>query len=640
MSDSIAKAPRVSIIIPHQAGVEVLTNCIRALVGSTDYANLEVIVVDNGSSDGSVDKAREVMPGLRVVRLEENQGYAGGCNRGAEASDGEFLVFLNDDTEVAPRWLEEMLAVAMAEPAYGACQPKILSLRDKASFEYSGAAGGLMDMYGYPFSRGRLMDEIEKDEGQYDDPVEIFWASGVAMFVRRDTFEAVGGFDETLFAYMEEIDLSWRIQLLGQRIAYVPASVVHHIGGFSLDRAVLKRMYLNHRNSMIMLLKNYSARSLVRIFPVKVVLELFIFAGTLIRNRKRSLAILQAFAWLVANIGTVRKLRRDVQGSRKISDDVILDRLYTGMAPIWYFLFGIRHVADLPDIERILHIPLSRAAAVPNVGETVRPKRRNFLFAYLDQAPIGLALMRAVECDHLASLSYARPILDVGCGDGTFARILFSGVPVDAGIDLNSREVERAKRSNCYRDVRQGSVEDLPFESEKFCTVFSNCVLEHIPNIEGALREIRRTLRPNGVLYLTVPSPRCTTYLLWPTVLKRLGLARVGNWYASLTLRLFNAETVEEPAEWARILERAGLTMEHHEPYMSERATRIQDLFLPTGMFSVLSKKMLDRIFFFPRLHRAQVRFYRRWLQSTYDERARTGSGTLIVARRMRAAGD
>lgn len=638
MSDMKAKAPSVSIIIPHQAGVEILSNCVRSLLDTTDPADMEVIVVDNNSTDGSVEKAREIMPGLRVVRLEENQGYAGGCNRGAEASTGEFLVFLNDDTELAPRWLDEMLAVVGADPSYGACQPKILSLKDRGSFEYSGAAGGLMDMYGYPFSRGRLMNEIERDEGQYDNPVEIFWASGVAMLVRRDTFETVGGFDETMFAYMEEIDLSWRIQLLGQRIAYVPGSVVYHIGGFSLDRKVLKRMYLNHRNSMIMLLKNYSTRSLWRIFPVKVALELFIFTGALIRNRKRSLAILQSFRWLLSNVATVRRLRDEVQRTRKVPDRVIFERLYTGMAPIWYFLFGIRHVADLPDIERILHVPLSGPAARPAADSVVKPKRRNFLYAYLDQAPIGLGLMRAVECDHLASLPFARPILDVGCGDGTFARMLFSGVPVDAGIDLNPREVERARTAKVYRDVRQGRVEQMPFESETFATVFSNCVLEHIPDIEGALRDIRRTLRPGGVLYMTVPSPRCTTYLLWPDVLKKLGLAKVGNWYASLTLRLFNAETVEEPEQWGRILERAGLTMEHHEPYMSRNATRLQDLFLPTGIPSVYAKKMFDRIFFFPRIHRVQVRLYRRLLMPLYERRAKVGSGTLIVARRRAGA--
>jgi SAM-dependent methyltransferase len=393
-------------------------------------------------------------------------------------------------------------------------------------------------------------------------------------------------------------------------------------------------MYLNHRNSMIMLLKNYSTRSLWRILPVKVALEVFIFLGALLRNRKRSQAILQAFAWLVSNVGTVRRLRRDVQQSRRVSDDVIFDRLYTGMAPIWYFLFGVRHVADLPDIERILHIPATGSPTGGSVTETVRPRRRNFLYAYLDQAPMGLALMRAVECEHLSALPFERPILDVGCGDGTFARILFSGVPVDAGIDLDAREVERARRLHCYRDVRQGRIEERPFDAETFSTVFSNCVLEHIPNIEGALREIARTLRPNGLLYMTVPSPRCTTYLFWPAVMKKLGLARIGNWYASLTLRLFHAVTVEEPEGWARILERSGLTLEHHEPYMSERATRLQDLFLPTGILSVLSKKLFDRLFFFPRLHRLHVRLYRRFLLSTYKKRPAAGSGTLIVARR------
>jgi GT2 family glycosyltransferase/ubiquinone/menaquinone biosynthesis C-methylase UbiE len=625
--------PRVSIIIPHQAGEKILTDCIRSLADNTDYPNMEVLIVDNGSSDGSVDKACELMPSIRVVRLEENQGYAGGCNRGAEVADGEYLVFLNDDTEVAPRWLQHLVDAVQADPGYGACQPKILSLRDKDSFEYSGAGGGLMDMYGYPFSRGRLMSEVERDEGQYDDPVEIFWASGVAMFVRRDTFQKVHGFDETFFAYMEEIDLSWRIQLLGQRIAYVPQSVVYHIGGFSLDRRVLKRMYLNHRNSLIMLIKNYSARTLWRILPIRIVLEMLIFAGGLIKNRKRSMAIVQAFSWLMSNMATVRQLRREVQQSRVIEDDVILDRLYNGMAPIWYFLFGIHHVADLPDIERVLHIPANRGGS-EWPAETVRPRRRDFLYAYLDQAPLGLALMRAIECERMSELTFERPILDVGCGNGMFARVLFSGVPVDEGIDRDSREVERARRSHCYRDVREGIVEQLPFPSESFSTVFSNSVLDQVDDIDSALREIARTLRVGGRFYMTVANPRCRSYLLWPRLLNRVGLGSVGRWYAELVPRVFNAKTIDEPERWMRMLEAAGFVVEHQEPYMSERATNVQDLFLPTAYLPAWFKKIFDRIFFFPRLHRVQVRLYRHLLRSMYDERPVAGSGTLLIARR------
>jgi hypothetical protein len=625
--------PLVSIIIPHQAGAEILLDCLEALEHDTSHANTEVILVDNGSSDGSVQAAKARFPKIQVIRLETNQGYAGGCNQGIRASRGDYVVLLNDDTKVALGCIGGLVAAAEADPTIGACQPKIRSLRDPTQFEYSGAAGGLMDIYAYPFSRGRLMGHVEEDHGQYDDPIEIFWASGVCMLIRRAALEQAGLFDETFFAYMEEIDLCWRIHLQGLRIVYVPTAVVYHIGGYSLDQRVLKRIYLNHRNSTLTLLKNYSTASLWRIFPVKIALECCILAAALARNPLRSLAVLQSFWWLATHVPTVARLRREVQRTRRVGDDAIAPGLYQGMAPIWYFLFGVRKVTDLPDIDRVLHRPNPPARHFAP-GEVVEPTQRNFLYAYLDQAPIALGLMRAVECAHLARLPFERPILDLGCGDGTFARILFNGVTVDAGVDANADEVERARRNRCYAEVRASRIESLPFETGTFATAYSNCVLEHVKPIEAALREVSRVLKPGGCLYLTVPSPRCTTYLLWRAVFARLGLRRLADWYANLTLKLFKAEHIMEADGWAAVLGRAGFRVEHHEPYMPRRAARIQDLFTPTGVLSVVAKRLWGRLLILPRLHRARVRLYRRALMGPYEERTPLGSGTLIVARR------
>jgi SAM-dependent methyltransferase len=304
------------------------------------------------------------------------------------------------------------------------------------------------------------------------------------------------------------------------------------------------------------------------------------------------------------------------------------------MAPIWYFLFGVRRVTDLPDIDRVLHRP-TPPDRTPSPGETVRPEGRNFLYAYLDHAPIALGLMRAVECAHLARLPFVRPILDLGCGDGTFARILFNGVTIDAGVDASADEVERARRTRCYADVHAARIETLPFETGTFTTAYSNCVLEHVEPLDAALREIHRVLRPGGHLYLTVPSPRCTTYLLWTAVFSRLGLRKLADWYANLTLRLFKAEHVMEADGWTAALGRAGFAVEHHEPYMPLLATRLQDLFLPTAALSVIAKRLRGRLLLLPRLHRARVRLYRRSLMRPYEERAAGGSGTLIVARRL-----
>jgi GT2 family glycosyltransferase/SAM-dependent methyltransferase len=628
-----AVEPLVSIVIPHQAGREILLACLASLARDDAYPNTEIWIVDNGSSDGSVEAARQRFPGIQVLRFEQNLGYAAGCNRGIQASRGAYVVLLNDDTEVEPGWLRELVAAAECDATLGACQPKIRSLRDRARFEYSGAAGGLLDLYAYPFSRGRLMSHVEEDRGQYDDPIEVFWASGVCMLIRRAALVESGGFDEVMFSYMEEIDLCWRLHLMGWRVGYVPTAVVHHIGGYSLDQRVLKRMYLNHRNSMIMLIKNYSARSLCWALPVKIGLELFILTGALLRNPRRSRAVVLAFGWLALHLPTVMRLRREVQARRRVPDAAIFEHMYLGMAPLWYFVFGVRQVTDLPDIDRVLHQPL-HPGQKPREGERVRPERRDFLYAYLDQAPTGLALMRAAECELFARHAFERPILDVGCGDGTFARMLFNGMIVDAGVDPDPAEVERARATRCYADVQVGRAEALPFASGSVASVVCNSVLGLVDGVDAALAEIRRVLRSGGRVFLTVPSPRCTRFLLWSRVLACLGLRGLARRYAEWTPTLFRVRRLEEPEAWQERLERAGFEVEASEPYMAEPAARVQDAFLPTALSAALAKRVAGRRLWLPRLHRLVVRGYRRWLRAPFAARAAEGSATFLVARR------
>jgi GT2 family glycosyltransferase/ubiquinone/menaquinone biosynthesis C-methylase UbiE len=629
----MASDPLVSIVIPHQAGAEILLACLESIARDTSYPNHEIWVVDNGSSDGSVETARQRFPAIQVLRFEENLGYAGGCNRGMQAAHGAYLLLLNDDTELAPGWLRELVDAAESDASLGACQPKIRSLRERTRFEYSGAAGGLLDLYAYPFSRGRLMGQVEEDRGQYDDPIEVFWASGVCMLIRREALEQTGGFDEVMFSYMEEIDLCWRLHLMGWRVGYVPTAVVYHIGGYSLDQRVLKRMYLNHRNSMIMLIKNYSARSLAWILPIKIGLELFILTGALLRNPRRSRAVLLSFGWLALHVPTVLRLRREVQARRRVPDAAIFEQLYLGMAPLWYFVFGVRQVTDLPDIDRVLHRPL-HPGQKPAEGEMVRPQRRDFLYAYLDQAPTGLALMRGIECDLFARYAFQRPILDVGCGDGTFARMLFNGVIVDSAVDADPQQAQRARATRCYADVKVGRAEALPFESGAAAAVLCNSVLAAVPDCDAALAEIHRVLRPGGRVHLTVPSPLCTRFLFWSRVLEKLGLRALARRYAAWTPTLFRARHLLAPEEWVARLERAGLRVEACEPYMAERTARVQDAFLPTALSAALARRLAGRRLWLPRLHRLAVRSYRRWLRGPYQARAAEGSGTFLVARR------
>jgi len=484
--------------------------------------------------------------------------------------------------------------------------------------------------------RPRDRGSDQKDLGQFDVLEFVDAASGAAMMIREATIDdlKIDGelFDETFFAYMEEIDLCWRIQLLGYRVVYVPTAIVYHIGGFSLDKRVLKRMYLNHRNSMIMLLKNYALSSLLWAVPIKLLLEGFIAVAALLRNPLRSRAVVMAFWWIARHLPTVLRLRADVQARRRVPDRDIYARLYLGMAPLWYFVFGIRQVTDLPDIDRVLHRPYRDSDLARLDGERVRPQSRNFLYAYLDQAPTGLAIQRAVECRQLAQYAFERPILDVGCGDGVFSRMLFNGVIVDAAVDADASEVERARRTRCYGVVKEGRVEALPFEAGSIATVLANGVLNGVQDVERAFLEIHRVLREGGRLYCTLPTPECTPFQLWNRWLRRLRLLRMAEAYERLTLRLFRAERIDAPELWADRLRAAGFEVESTELYLSRRAATLQDLFMPLGFVAALSKRVLGHALVLPRTHRLFVRVYRHWLRASVEEPVDEGTGVLFVA--------
>ncbi|MDP7666347.1 MAG: glycosyltransferase family 2 protein, partial [Candidatus Poseidoniia archaeon] len=203
-------AARVSVIIPHWNGIEILSDCLDSLTKST-YPNIEIVVVDNASTDGSPDWVAENHPDINLVRCSENHGYAGGCNRGAAEAEGEFLLFLNNDTIHEPGWIEPLVESMEVDETVAAVQPKILNYFERNKFDYAGGAGGALDILCFPFVRGRVFFELEEDEGQYDSAAEIFWASGTAFLVRKSVFEDSGGFDESFFAHQEEIDLQWRI---------------------------------------------------------------------------------------------------------------------------------------------------------------------------------------------------------------------------------------------------------------------------------------------------------------------------------------------------------------------------------------------------------------------------------------------
>jgi len=208
------------------------------LVISRSHDQAAIIVADNGSTDDSVEMLRNNFPEIEVIINPTNEGYAGGYNHALKQVDAEYYILLNSDIEVSENWIEPVIAMMDADKAIAACQPKIRSYFDPASFEYAGAAGGFLDRFGYPFCRGRLFQTLEKDLGQFDDACEIFWATGACMFVRAEVFHTAGGFDEDFFAHMEEIDLCWRIKNMKYKVMYCPDSIVYHIGGGTLPRTL------------------------------------------------------------------------------------------------------------------------------------------------------------------------------------------------------------------------------------------------------------------------------------------------------------------------------------------------------------------------------------------------------------------
>ncbi|MCL1974388.1 MAG: glycosyltransferase family 2 protein [Bacteroidetes bacterium] len=216
----------------------------------------KVVVADNGSTDDSVPFLREHYPQLRLILFPQNLGYTGGYNQALAQIQAKYFILLNSDIRVDPHWLEPLIACMESNPEAGMCMPKIRSLSQPHYFEYAGACGGFIDRLGYPFCRGRILSHIEQDYGQYDTPMEIFWASGACLMIRANLFHELGGFDGRFFAHQEEIDLCWRAKIKGHQVWVIPQSTVFHVGGGSLPNDSPGKLYLNYRNNLWMLYKN------------------------------------------------------------------------------------------------------------------------------------------------------------------------------------------------------------------------------------------------------------------------------------------------------------------------------------------------------------------------------------------------
>ena len=257
--------PKVAVVILNWNGVRFLEQFLPSVINST-YTNMELIVGDNASTDESIEFIKSKFPSVRIITNCNNYGFAEGYNRILKQVEADYYILLNSDVEVSRDWIEPVIQLMEADENIAVAQPKILSYTNKNQFEYAGAAGGYLDFLGYPFCRGRIFDFVEPDQGQYDDVSEIFWASGAALFIKREKWLEVNGFDSDFFAHMEEIDLCWRLKNKGYRIIYCPNSRVYHVGGGTLNAESPYKTYLNFRNNLILLQKNLSfSRSFITI---------------------------------------------------------------------------------------------------------------------------------------------------------------------------------------------------------------------------------------------------------------------------------------------------------------------------------------------------------------------------------------
>ncbi len=333
----------LAIVILNYNGRKYLAQFLPHVIQHSGEAR--IIVADNASSDDSVDFVKTHFPGIEVMELQENRGYSGGYDHILKEITAKYFCLLNSDVEVTHGWLSPILEIFENDESVAAIQPKILSYTEKDTFEYAGAGGGFLDQYGFPFCRGRIFETFETDEGQYDDSREIFWASGACLFIRSEDFMASGGLDRDFFAHMEEIDLCWRLWGMGRKVVYQGASTVYHVGGGTLSKSNPKKTYLNFRNGLSLLYKNYAPallfnRMMIRVLFDFVAILRFIF----ILQWKHAGSVIRAHADFWSQMKLNRQKRTESQSLMRISN---IDTMYKGSIVWEYFMDSRRNFQEL-----------------------------------------------------------------------------------------------------------------------------------------------------------------------------------------------------------------------------------------------------------------------------------------------------
>ena len=264
---------KVAIVLLNWNGKSLLEKFLPQIIENNEGA--AIYIADNKSTDGSIEWVENNFSSVEIIQNNQNYGFAQGYNLALKEINAEYYVLINSDVEVTKSWLTSIISLMDKDKEIAACQPKILDYNKKNMFEYAGACGGLIDNLGYPFCRGRIFNNIEQDNGQYDENMEIFWGTGACLFLRASSFWEVDGFDNDFFAHQEEIDLCWRLKNYGYKIMAIPTSVVFHVGAATLEKNSPFKTYLNFRNNLFMIFKNTKLVSLIKILIFRLILDGF-----------------------------------------------------------------------------------------------------------------------------------------------------------------------------------------------------------------------------------------------------------------------------------------------------------------------------------------------------------------------------
>ncbi len=330
---------KTAVVILNFNGVGFLKKYLPSVIRHSKDA--AIIVADNASTDDSVEFMKREFPQIQLLENRENAGFAGGYNWALSQVESDYYVLLNSDIEVTPNWLQPVINLMESDKTIVACQPKILSIFQKDHFEYAGASGGFIDQWGYPFCRGRIFENVEKDHGQYDDVLEVFWATGACLFVRADVYHRLGGLDEDFFAHMEEIDFCWRAKNEGYRIMVQPASVIYHVGGGTLPKSSARKTYLNFRNNFMLLYKNLPQNRLWKVFATRLFLDglagiRFLMQG----NFQDIVAIIKAHFYFYGHLGILKQKRIRLKQKQ-------VSCIYHGSLIFAHFFKGIKTFSQL-----------------------------------------------------------------------------------------------------------------------------------------------------------------------------------------------------------------------------------------------------------------------------------------------------